>query len=200
MELTMDFPQRESTISPTHDIQLFCGRAHKQLAEEIASYLGTSVGPMIIKNFADGEIYVQVQQSIRGDDVFIIQPLSNPVNENLMELLIMIDAFKAMHTLVFVNQIFILGVAFAGFDKSDCIMLASVFACMTSCTQLKFSDLAFKLKLNLIDFCLTSNRSRQYCYLQLIRSTSALKFHNRLLGFEIQNIDFSQTFFAHCKI
>ena len=77
MELTMDFPQREKTINPTHDIQLFAGRAHKQLAEEIASYLGTSVGPMIIKNFADGEIYVQVQQSIRGDDVFIIQPLSN---------------------------------------------------------------------------------------------------------------------------
>lgn len=94
MELTMDFPQREQTISPTHDIKLFAGRAHKQLAEEIASYLGTSVGPMIIKNFADGEIYVQVQQSIRGDDVFLIQPLSNPVNENLMELLIMIDAFK----------------------------------------------------------------------------------------------------------
>lgn len=70
MELTMDFPQREQTISPTHDIKLFAGRAHKQLAEEIASYLGTSVGPMIIKNFADGEIYVQVQQSIRGDDVF----------------------------------------------------------------------------------------------------------------------------------
>ena len=84
MELTMDFPQREKTINPTHDIKLFAGRGHKELAEEIASYLGTTVGPMIIKNFADGEIYVQVQQSIRGDDVFLIQPLSNPVNENLM--------------------------------------------------------------------------------------------------------------------
>ena len=94
MELTMEFPQRERVINPTHDIKLFAGRAHKKLAEEIAEYLGTSVGPMIIKNFADGEIYVQVQQSIRGDDVFLIQPLSNPVNENLMELLIMIDAFK----------------------------------------------------------------------------------------------------------
>ena len=94
MELTMEFPQRERVINPTHDIKLFAGRAHKKLAEEIAAYLGTSVGPMIIKNFADGEIYVQVQQSIRGDDVFLIQPLSNPVNENLMELLIMIDAFK----------------------------------------------------------------------------------------------------------
>ena len=53
MELTMDFPQREKTINPTHDIKLFAGRGHKELAEEIASYLGTSVGPMIIKNFAD---------------------------------------------------------------------------------------------------------------------------------------------------
>ena len=94
MELTMEFPQREKTINPTHDIKLFSGRAHQELAQELAEYLGTSVGPMIIKNFADGEIYVQVQQSIRGDDVFIVQPLSNPVNENLMELLIMIDAFK----------------------------------------------------------------------------------------------------------
>ena len=75
MELSMEFPQRERTISPTHDIKLFAGRGHKELAEEIASYLGTSVGPMIIKNFADGEIYVQVKESIRGDDVFIIQPL-----------------------------------------------------------------------------------------------------------------------------
>ena len=49
---------------------------------------------MVIKNFSDGEIYVQVKESIRGDDVFLIQPLCNPVNENLVELLIMIDAFK----------------------------------------------------------------------------------------------------------
>ena len=49
---------------------------------------------MVVKNFADGEIYVQVKESVRGDDVFIIQPLCNPVNENLMELLIIIDAFK----------------------------------------------------------------------------------------------------------
>ncbi|MDD3238443.1 MAG: ribose-phosphate pyrophosphokinase [Candidatus Gastranaerophilales bacterium] len=90
----MVFPQGEKTINPTHDIKLFAGRSNAKLAEEIADYLGTTVGPMIIKNFADGEIYVQVQESIRGDDVFIIQPLCNPVNENLMELLIIIDAFK----------------------------------------------------------------------------------------------------------
>ncbi len=86
--------QTEEKILPTHDIKLFSGRSNTILAQEIATYLGTSVGPMIIKNFSDGEIYVQIQDSIRGDDVFIIQPLCNPVNENLMELLIIIDAFK----------------------------------------------------------------------------------------------------------
>ena len=81
-------------ILPTHDIKLFSGRSNNPLAQEIAQYLGTTLEPITIKDFSDGEIYVQVQQSIRGDDVFLIQPLSNPVNENLMELLIMIDAFK----------------------------------------------------------------------------------------------------------
>lgn len=94
MALELAFPQLERAINPTHDIKLFAGRSNPALAREIANYLGTSVGPMIIKNFADGEIYVQVKESVRGDDVFIIQPLCNPVNENLVELLIIIDAFK----------------------------------------------------------------------------------------------------------
>ena len=87
-------PERINTIKPTHDIKIFAGRSNPTLAHDIAKYLGTSVGPMIVKNFADGEIYVKVQESIRGDDVFIIQPLCKPVNDNLMELLIIIDAFK----------------------------------------------------------------------------------------------------------
>ena len=94
MVLEMAFPQLERAINPTHDIRLFAGRSNSKLAQEIADYLGTTIGPMVIKNFADGEIYVQVKESVRGDDVFIIQPLCNPVNENLMELLIIIDAFK----------------------------------------------------------------------------------------------------------
>lgn len=94
MVLEMTFPSLEKAINPTHDIKLFTGRANQKLSQEIAEYLGTTVGPMVIKNFADGEIYVQVQESVRGDDVFIIQPLCKPVNENLMELLIIIDAFK----------------------------------------------------------------------------------------------------------
>ncbi len=94
MVLEMSLPQLDKMIRPTHDIKLFTGRSNSKLAQEIANYLGTNVGPMIIKNFADGEIYVKVQESVRGDDVFIVQPLCNPVNENLMELLIIIDAFK----------------------------------------------------------------------------------------------------------
>lgn len=94
MEMQMCLPERGKNISPTHDIKLFTGRSNPKLAGEIAKYLGTSIAPMIVKNFADGEIYVQVQESIRGDDVFVIQPLCNPVNENLVELLIIIDAFK----------------------------------------------------------------------------------------------------------
>ena len=94
MQLEMPILEREKVINPTHDIKLFSGRSNPKLAQEIADYLGTTVGPMIIKNFADGEIYVQVQESVRGDDVFIVQPVCNPVNENLMELLIIIDAFK----------------------------------------------------------------------------------------------------------
>ncbi len=94
MELEMPLKQSDRNIYPTHDIKLFSGRSNPKLTEEIADYLGTTVGPMIVKNFADGEIYVQVQESVRGDDVFIVQPVCNPVNENLMELLIIIDAFK----------------------------------------------------------------------------------------------------------
>ena len=81
-------------ILPTHDIKLFSGRSNNPLAQEIAQYLGTSLEPITIKDFSDGEIYVQIQDSVRGDDVFIVQPVCSPVNENLMELLILLDAFK----------------------------------------------------------------------------------------------------------
>lgn len=81
-------------ILPTHDIKLFSGRSNNPLAQEIAQYLGTSLEPITIKDFSDGEIYVQIQDSVRGDDVFIVQPICSPVNENLMELLILLDAFK----------------------------------------------------------------------------------------------------------
>ncbi len=93
LELENEFKKVEK-ILPTHDIKLFSGRSNSALSEEIAQYLGTSLEPITIKNFSDGEIYVQIQDSVRGDDVFIVQPVCDPVNENLMELLILLDAFK----------------------------------------------------------------------------------------------------------
>ena len=95
MNLELETQLKEiKDILPTHDIKLFSGRSNNPLAQEIAQYLGTSLEPITIKDFSDGEIYVQIQDSVRGDDVFIVQPVCSPVNENLMELLIMIDAFK----------------------------------------------------------------------------------------------------------
>ncbi len=78
----------------TTNVKIFTGRSNPELAEEIAKYLGTRISNAVIKNFSDGETYVQIQESVRGSDVFVIQPTCQPVNENLMELLIIIDALK----------------------------------------------------------------------------------------------------------
>lgn len=94
--LEMELPQLErgSLRGINTQVQLFTGRANPTLAQEIADYLGTELSPILIKNFSDGEIYVQVQESIRGHDVFLIQPTCNPVNDNLMEMLLIVDAFR----------------------------------------------------------------------------------------------------------
>ncbi|KAJ9504835.1 hypothetical protein QJQ45_030523 [Haematococcus lacustris] len=75
-------------------LRVFSGTANKGLAQEVAHYLGIELGQVKIKPFADGEIYVQMGESIRGCDVFLIQPTSPPVNDHVMELLLMIDACK----------------------------------------------------------------------------------------------------------
>ena len=75
-------------------MKLFTGSANPQLGQEIADFLGISLGGVMISRFANGEIYVRYDESIRGVDVFVVQPLAFPVNEHLMELLIMIDALK----------------------------------------------------------------------------------------------------------
>ncbi|MFN4955592.1 MAG: ribose-phosphate pyrophosphokinase, partial [Aphanizomenon sp.] len=75
-------------------LRLFSGSANLTLSQEVAHYLGIDLGPMIRKRFADGELYVQIQESIRGCDVYLIQPSCQPVNDHLMELLIMIDACR----------------------------------------------------------------------------------------------------------
>ena len=78
----------------TRRLRLFSGTSNQVLAREIGSYLGVPDGPRVIKRFADGETYLQIQESIRGCDVFLVQPTCAPVNDHLMELLIMVDACK----------------------------------------------------------------------------------------------------------
>lgn len=74
------------------NLKIFSGRANVQLTKRITQYLGINLGKMRISSFSDGETYVKVDEDIRGRDVFLVQPTHPPVNENLMELLIMIDA------------------------------------------------------------------------------------------------------------
>ena len=77
-----------------HKLKLFTGNANRQLGEEIAEYLGISLGQAKVKRFADGETAIEINESVRGADVFLIQPTCSPVNDNLMELLIMMDACR----------------------------------------------------------------------------------------------------------
>jgi ribose-phosphate pyrophosphokinase len=75
-------------------IKLFTGNAHRALAVDIASYLGIPLGDATVTKFSDGEIMVQINENVRGADVFIIQPTCMPVNRHIMELLLMVDALK----------------------------------------------------------------------------------------------------------
>lgn len=76
------------------DIKIFTANSNPKVAAEIAACLGLPVGKSEVKTFSDGEIAVSIQESVRGSDVFVVQSTCTPVNNNLMELLIMIDAFK----------------------------------------------------------------------------------------------------------
>ena len=76
------------------ELKIFSGSAHPSLAKEICGHLGIPLGPIALRRFADGEAYCQVLDNVRGADVFIVQPTSPPADANLMELLIMMDAFK----------------------------------------------------------------------------------------------------------
>jgi ribose-phosphate pyrophosphokinase len=91
---TFKLPSTTTGIAENHRLRLFSGSANVPLSQEVARYLGMDLGPMIRKRFADGELYVQIQESIRGCDVYLIQPSCQPVNDHLMELLIMIDACR----------------------------------------------------------------------------------------------------------
>jgi len=87
-------PALTTAVTDNNRLRLFSGSANVPLSQEVAHALGMELGPMIRKRFADGELYIQVQESIRGCDVFLIQPSCQPVNDHLMELLIMIDACR----------------------------------------------------------------------------------------------------------
>ncbi|ALV05590.1 MULTISPECIES: ribose-phosphate pyrophosphokinase [Roseateles] len=73
---------------------LFTGNANPSLSKEIATHLGLELGKAVVGRFSDGEVTVEIQQNVRARDVFVIQPTCAPTNENLMELLIMVDALK----------------------------------------------------------------------------------------------------------
>ena len=81
-------------ISHGKDIKVFCGNANRPLAEEICRLMGTKLGEAEVKGFADGEVSVSLYETVRGSDVFVVQSTCKPVNDNLMELLVMIDALR----------------------------------------------------------------------------------------------------------
>ena len=75
-------------------VKIFSGNGSPELAERIADSLGLKVSDCKVSKFSDGEISVRIEEPVRGADIFIVQPTCSPVNDNLMELLIMIDAAK----------------------------------------------------------------------------------------------------------
>jgi ribose-phosphate pyrophosphokinase len=75
-------------------LRVFSGRANLPLAEKIVHCLGDTLGRMTLTNFPDGEISIRIEEDVRGADIFIVQPTCPPVNENLMELLVLLDCFK----------------------------------------------------------------------------------------------------------
>lgn len=75
-------------------LKLFTGTAHRALTEQVSAYLNIAVGDANVSSFSDGEILIRISENVRGSDVFVLQPTCMPVNHNIMELLLMIDALK----------------------------------------------------------------------------------------------------------
>ncbi len=87
-------PERKARARIDEKFKIFSGTANAPLADEVCAFLGMQRGQALVTRFADGEAYVQIQENVRGCDVFVMQPTCRPVDEHLMELLLMIDAFK----------------------------------------------------------------------------------------------------------
>lgn len=76
------------------DLKIFSGNAHRVMAEQIAAHLDIPLSDADVRKFSDGEIFVEVKENVRGTDVFVVQPTCTPVNDHLMELVIMVDALR----------------------------------------------------------------------------------------------------------
>jgi ribose-phosphate pyrophosphokinase len=92
--LLPDSPPRCYLFKPMNDLRIFSANSNKLFAEKVASHLGLPIGKSTVSRFADGEIQLEIQESVRGSTVFLIQSTCPPVNENYMELFVMIDALK----------------------------------------------------------------------------------------------------------
>src|ERR1700729_680783 len=86
--------KRSRGLGEDKSFKLFSGTANRPLAEEIAGFVGVKLGESKLQRFADGEVYFQLLENVRGTDVFLIQPTCFPVDKNMLELLIIIDALK----------------------------------------------------------------------------------------------------------
>lgn len=89
----MDVTQKHNKFEDGH-LMVFSGNAHKQLAQDVVEKLNLPLGKAMISAFSDGEVQVEIQENVRGRDVFVVQPTGMPTNHNIMELLIMVDALK----------------------------------------------------------------------------------------------------------
>ena len=86
---------QDPTPSPEiKDLKLFSGTANRPLAEAVAQHLGIRLSSSTVTHLPDGEIHVQINELVRHQDIFLIQPCASPVNDNLMELILLIDAFR----------------------------------------------------------------------------------------------------------
>src|SRR3954453_10035117 len=88
-------PERKPQRARVDDkFKIFCGTANEPLCDEVCAFLGMTRGQARVTRFSDGEVYLQIQENVRGADVFLMQPTCNPVDMHLMELLLMMDALK----------------------------------------------------------------------------------------------------------
>lgn len=85
---------RRRNEAAMRELKLFTGNSNPALAQEICEYLGIALGEAVVSTFSDGEILVRIEENVRGMDVFLVQSASDPVNKNIMELLILLDALK----------------------------------------------------------------------------------------------------------